>query len=76
MVRKKDLVARIDFLIEVTERLSKENKELQEKALNMSSIITEMTEKVEFLWHQSDYDKKESDNIYDEWLNGSKEGDK
>ena len=83
MVRKKDLLNRLNWATNCLENtfnkvnlLTQENKELKEKIENMSSIITELTEKVEFMWHQTDYDKKSDDNIYDEWLNGSRDGDK
>ena len=66
MVRKKDLLNRIEFLNSRLNAVETSNKLLLE-------MVTKMNEKVTFLWNQDQYKKEDIDSILDEWVNGARE---
>lgn len=66
MVRKKDLLNRIEFLNSRLNAVESSNKLLLE-------MVTKMNEKVTFLWNQDQYKKEDIDSILDEWVNGARE---
>lgn len=66
MVRKKDLLNRIEFLNSRLNAVESSNKLLLE-------MVTKMNEKVTFLWNQDQYKKEDMDSILDEWVNGARE---
>lgn len=66
MVRKKNLLNRIEFLNSRLNAVETSNKLLLE-------MVTKMNEKVTFLWNQDQYKKEDMDSILDEWVNGARE---
>lgn len=69
MVTKKSLKAQIDFLIDKIDKMSEENKKLEQK-------VTEMSEKVEFVYRKTDSLTVPQGTLFDEWMNGAqKEGE-
>ena len=87
MVRKKDLLNRIEFLNSRLNAVESSNKLLlemltktNEKVSGLESanetlleMVTKMNEKVTFLWNQDQYKKEDMDSILDEWVNGARE---
>lgn len=60
MVKKKDLLKRI-------ENLESANKTL-------TTLLTEMNEKVTYLWKQDEYKQEDLSSILNEWINGEEKG--
>ena len=69
MVTKKSLEREIDFLLNQIQKLYEENKKLEQK-------VTEMSEKVEFVYRKTDSLTIPQGSLFDEWMNGAqKEGE-
>ena len=60
MVKKRDLLKRI-------ENLESANKTL-------TTLLTEMNEKVTYLWKQDEYKQEDLSSILNEWINGEEKG--
>ena len=70
MVRKKELLKKIEELESKLSDVETSNKMLLD-------LMAKMNEKVTYLWNQDQYKGDEMDSILDEWVNGAKEeGDK
>lgn len=65
MVTKKSLAREIDFLLNQIQKLYEENKKLEQK-------VTEMSEKIEYVYRKVDTVTFYQDSAYDEWINGAK----
>lgn len=87
MVRKRDLLNKIDFLesrmnavensnkilCEMFSNLQNKIKVLEDISSNLDKNVSRMLEKVDFMWKEEQYKEEEMDSILDEWMNGAKE---
>lgn len=87
MVRKRDLLNRIEFLesrmnavensnkilCEMFSNLQTKIKVLEDISSNLDKNVSRMLEKVDFMWKEEQYKEEEMDSILDEWMNGAKE---
>ena len=69
MVRKKILQAQIELLIEEVSELRKLNVELK----ILKDKVEDITKKIESKKYQIE-EKQDDDSLFDEWMNGAKEG--
>ena len=87
MVRKRDLLNRIEFLesrmnavensnkilCEMLTNLQAKIKSLEDISSNLDKSVSGMLEKIDFLWKEEQYKDEEMNSILDEWLNGKEE---
>lgn len=87
MVRKKDLLNRIEFLESRMNAVENSNKILCEMFSNLQTrlkslevfndsfekVLSGMSEKIDFMWKEEQYKEEDMDSILDEWLNGKDE---
>ena len=87
MVRKRDLLNKIEFLesrmnavensnkilCEMFSNLQNKIKVLEDISYNLDKNVSRMLEKVDFMWKEEQYKEEEMDSILDEWMNGAKE---
>lgn len=87
MVRKRDLLNKIEFLesrmnavensnkilCEMFSNLQTKIKVLEDISSNLDKNVSRMLEKVDFMWKEEQYKEEEMDSILDEWMNGAKE---
>lgn len=87
MVRKRDLLNRIEFLesrmnavensnkilCEMLTNLQTKIKSLEDISSNLDKNVSGMLEKIDFMWKEEQYKEEEMDSILDEWMNGAKE---
>ena len=87
MVRKRDLLNRIEFLesrmnavensnkilCEMLTNLQTKIKSLEDISSNLDKSVSGMLEKIDFLWKEEQYKDEEMNSILDEWLNGKEE---
>jgi chaperonin cofactor prefoldin len=87
MVRKRELLNRIEFLesrmnavensnkilCEMLTNLQTKIKSLEDISSNLDKNVSRMLEKVDFMWKEEQYKEEEMDSILDEWLNGKEE---
>lgn len=71
MVRKKYLLGEINKLKKELEFSNNEISKLKKELCEMSESQKDSKEKIEWLWKQDDYKNKETQSIFNEWINGA-----